>query len=135
MSDRAPLTAIQASVLDIIAQSVNERGFPPTVREIAAARGGRSTNAVNDVLVALEKKGHITRDKNKKSRSIHLVGVEPIDTTSHAALTLTEGEMLAALCVAYAVAVRDKVGRMNELRKALVDLAGRNQNFAARVEA
>lgn len=37
-------------------------GYPPTVREIAAAFGIRSTNGANDHLKALESKGWIKRD-------------------------------------------------------------------------
>jgi SOS-response transcriptional repressor LexA len=56
------LTEKQRAVLGFISQSVRERGYPPTVREIGAALGIKSTNGVNDHLTALERKGAIRRD-------------------------------------------------------------------------
>ncbi len=38
-------------------------GVMPSIREMAAALGGVSTNAVNDLLIALEFKGWIARSK------------------------------------------------------------------------
>lgn len=55
------LTARQEQVLRIIQESIERRGFPPTLREIGAAMGIRSTNGVNDHLCALERKGFIER--------------------------------------------------------------------------
>lgn len=49
-------------MLDFISNSIHTRGYPPTLREIGAAIGVRSTNGVNDHLRALERKGYITRD-------------------------------------------------------------------------
>lgn len=46
---------------------------PPTYRELSARLGHISTNAVNDLLTALERKGAIKRDSKGKSRGIQLV--------------------------------------------------------------
>lgn len=51
----------QRVVLAFIRSSVAERGYPPSVREIAAHLGAKSENAANDHLRALERKGYITR--------------------------------------------------------------------------
>jgi repressor LexA len=59
-------------VLDCITQSMQERGYPPTIREIGESLGIRSTNGVNDHLKALERKGYVYRDKSK-SRAIRLI--------------------------------------------------------------
>lgn len=56
-------TARQQQVLDYITESVAQRGYPPTIREIATHIGIRSTNGANDHLRALERKGLLTRDK------------------------------------------------------------------------
>jgi SOS-response transcriptional repressor LexA len=57
-----PLTARQQQVLDAVCDSIAAKGYPPTFREISAALGGIGTNAVNDHLSALERKGAIRRD-------------------------------------------------------------------------
>jgi repressor LexA len=56
-------------VLDFIESSINERGYPPTLREIGNYMGIRSTNGVNDHLRALERKGYLARE-DMKSRAL-----------------------------------------------------------------
>jgi repressor LexA len=63
------LTSRQEQVLNFIRQSINDRGYPPTLREIGAHMGIRSTNGVNDHLRALERKGYLTRE-DMKSRAL-----------------------------------------------------------------
>lgn len=55
------LTGKQASVLTYIRAYIRERGYPPTVREVALHLGGVSTNAAQGHLVALERKGWLRR--------------------------------------------------------------------------
>jgi repressor LexA len=66
------LTKRQAQTLDFIRQSIEERGYPPTLREIGEFMGIRSTNGVNDHLRALERKGYLRRE-DMKSRALRLV--------------------------------------------------------------
>lgn len=68
------LTDRQQQILDFIAESINGRGFPPTLREIGEHFGIRSTNGVNDHLKALEKKGHLRRE-DLKSRAMRPVAM------------------------------------------------------------
>src|ERR1700682_3761798 len=63
------LTDRQSQVLDYIRTSIASRGYPPTLREIGARMGIRSTNGVNDHLRALERKGYLTRE-DMKSRAL-----------------------------------------------------------------
>jgi repressor LexA len=63
------LTDRQRMVLDYICGSIDERGYPPTLREIGNKLGIRSTNGVNDHLRALERKGYLTRE-DMKSRTL-----------------------------------------------------------------
>jgi repressor LexA len=58
--------------LDFIRKSIEERGYPPTLREIGEYMGIRSTNGVNDHLRALERKGYLRRE-DMKSRALKLV--------------------------------------------------------------
>src|SRR5277367_5721760 len=70
------LTDRQQQVLHYIRQSITERGYPPTLREIGAHMGIRSTNGVNDHLRALERKGYLTRE-DMKSRALRPRDFDP----------------------------------------------------------
>jgi repressor LexA len=69
------LSPRQTQVLDCIATHIRDQGYPPTIRDIGAALGIKSTNAVNDHLAALEKKGAIARERSR-SRSITIIEQE-----------------------------------------------------------
>jgi repressor LexA len=64
------MTDRQRELLEIIERSVEDHGYPPSIREMADAMGIRSTNGVNDHLKALEKKGLIARQGASKSRAL-----------------------------------------------------------------
>jgi repressor LexA len=66
------LTERQAQILEFITSSIDERGYPPTLREIGTHFGIKSTNGVNDHLKALEKKGFLRRE-DLKSRAMRPV--------------------------------------------------------------
>lgn len=70
------LTHRQQMVLDYIRRSISDRGYPPTLREIGAFMGIRSTNGVNDHLRALERKGYLTRE-DMKSRALRPANMQP----------------------------------------------------------
>jgi repressor LexA len=72
-ADRSALTDRQQEVLDFISASIDERGYPPTLREIGERLGIKSTNGVNDHLKALEKKGYLARE-DLKSRALRPIG-------------------------------------------------------------
>jgi len=58
-------------ILDCIARTVEERGYPPSVREIADAVGLASTSAVHHHLIALERDGLLERSSHS-SRALRL---------------------------------------------------------------
>lgn len=72
---RQPLTARQREALDYISYCLDERGYPPTLREIGEHMGIRSTNGVNDHLKALERKGYLVREE-LKSRALRPVDAD-----------------------------------------------------------
>ena len=78
------LTERQQMVLDYIRQSITDRGYPPTLREIGARMGIRSTNGVNDHLRALERKGYLTRE-DMKSRALRPVTLAAVAADAAAA--------------------------------------------------
>ncbi len=59
-------------ILDCIAQTVEERGYPPSVREIADAVGLASTSAVHHHLLALERDGLLERGTHS-SRALRVM--------------------------------------------------------------
>ncbi len=72
---RQPLTARQREALDFITYCLDERGYPPTLREIGEHMGIRSTNGVNDHLKALERKGYLVREE-LKSRALRPIDMD-----------------------------------------------------------
>jgi repressor LexA len=68
------LTRRQREVLDFVVRCVEEQGFPPTLREVAARFRFASVNAVRDHLKALEQKGYLRRQAGT-SRTLTL---EPV---------------------------------------------------------
>jgi len=59
------LTKRQREILTYVLDSMQQRGYPPSVREIGAALGLTSSSTVHSHLAALEKKGFIHRDPSK----------------------------------------------------------------------
>ena len=76
----------QQRILDFIKAEIEDKGYPPSVREICAAVGLRSTSTVHAHLNHLEQQGLIRRDSTKpralevldgsqsRGRSVPLVG-------------------------------------------------------------
>lgn len=67
-----PINATQKKVYEFLAERL-QNGVPPSIREIGAAVGLKSTSSVQANLIALEKAGYIQRDPLLK-RSIRLLG-------------------------------------------------------------
>lgn len=55
----------QKRILEFIRSEIETRGYPPSVREICAAVGLKSTSTVHSHLVSLEKQGLLRRDPTK----------------------------------------------------------------------
>ncbi len=72
------LTARQRTILSVIRDTVQKRGFPPSMREIGDAVGLQSTSSVSHQLAVLEQKGFIKRDPNKP-RALDVRSPEEID--------------------------------------------------------
>ena len=60
------LTKKEKLVFDYLLKSINENGFAPSVRDIGADLGIKSTSSVHLYLHNLEAKGFIEQDANKK---------------------------------------------------------------------
>ena len=64
-ADATGLTTRQRRVLDVIRDSVERRGYPPSMREIGEAVGLTSSSSVSHQLATLERKGYLRRDPNR----------------------------------------------------------------------
>ncbi len=71
----------QKKILDFILSTVEERGYPPSVREIADSVGLASPSTVHAHLEALQKKGYIRKDATKP-RAIEISYAPGIGPTS-----------------------------------------------------
>lgn len=74
-ADINQLTTRQREVLAYIQTTVNERGYPPSVREIGDAVGLSSPSTVHSHLSSLVKYGFLRRDPSKP-RAIEVVSAE-----------------------------------------------------------
>jgi repressor LexA len=59
------LTPRQRRILEFIGETVRDRGYPPTVREIGEAVGLTSSSSVHSQLANLERKGLLHKDATK----------------------------------------------------------------------
>jgi repressor LexA len=64
-AENAPLTPRQSRILEFISETVRERGYPPTVREIGEAVGLTSSSSVHAQLANLERRGLLHKDPTK----------------------------------------------------------------------
>src|SRR5690606_36994458 len=67
------LSAKQQEILEVIKQSVLNRGYPPSMREIGDMVGLSSLSSVSHQMGQLESAGYIKRDPNRP-RALEIVG-------------------------------------------------------------
>lgn len=61
-------------IVDMIIDYIKNHGYPPTIREIGAACGLKSTSSVNSRLKKLFKKGLLETDAENAPRAIRVPG-------------------------------------------------------------
>ena len=69
---RLALTLAQRETLSTIARLTKQLGYPPSFREINAARGVSGTNGLFQLLGQLERRGLAIRPDRKTCRAIHV---------------------------------------------------------------
>jgi repressor LexA len=83
MPTHTPPTERQKQVLRLVEKSVEERGYPPSLRELSAALGLEGTRAVEKHVDALRKKGYLKKGRGARAlessrrafgRSVPIVG-------------------------------------------------------------
>jgi repressor LexA len=77
MNNKIELTSTQEKVFGFLKDYIGEKGFPPTLREIASHFGLRGPKAPQKTLTILEKKGYIRKIPGG-SRAIEILGPPPI---------------------------------------------------------
>jgi repressor LexA len=82
--DASGLTPRQRRVLDVIRDSVDRRGYPPSMREIGESVGLTSSSSVSHQLRSLQAKGFIRRDPNRP-RALEILHPDAPDTASSSA--------------------------------------------------
>jgi len=65
MTPHTELTQRQTDIIDFIERTTNERGYPPSVREIGQAVGLTSPSTVHSHLATLQRLGYLRRDPTK----------------------------------------------------------------------
>ncbi len=72
------ITARQQRILDFIKRTVEDRGYPPTVREIGEAVGLTSSSSVHAQLANLQRRGLLRRDAAKpRAMELQVSGRRP----------------------------------------------------------
>lgn len=70
------LNVQEKRVFDYLKEQIREKGYPPSVREICAALGFKSTSSAHQYIARLAEKGYIDKG-DLKTRAIKIVGDEP----------------------------------------------------------
>lgn len=78
---RETLNDREKQILDYIVKTVNEQGFSPSVRDIKAALGIRSTSTVHTYINRLEYRGYLVKEDGK-SRTLRIGPAYPVQTSS-----------------------------------------------------
>jgi len=122
-SDMDDLTPRQQRIVEFIRRTVQDRGYPPTVREIGEAVGLTSSSSVHAQLANLQRKGLLRKDP-AKPRAIEVAGARP---RGSAAITVPVlGRIAAGAPLLAEENVEDHVAID-------VGLAGDEEHFALRV--
>lgn len=82
-----PLTPQQRRVLEFIRRSLEEQGYPPSVREICGEMGFRSSSTAHRYLETLEEKGYIKRTASRP-RAIRILQSTSPPTLQHRSVPL-----------------------------------------------
>lgn len=75
MSETTSLNDKEQKVLEYIKKQIKDTGYPPSVREICAALGFKSTSSAHQYIWRLAEKGYIDKG-DLKTRAIRVVGAE-----------------------------------------------------------
>jgi repressor LexA len=83
-ADTPDLTFRQRMILQVIKETIDSRGYPPSIREVGEAVGLASPSSVSHQLRALEEKGFLVRDP-KRPRALAVVLPDELDASPDSA--------------------------------------------------
>jgi repressor LexA len=113
------LSERQRKILEFIKSFILDNGYPPTIREIGEAVNISSTSVVNYNLNALQKEGHIMRDRTV-SRGIRLA--ESLEELRGAVADVIQVPLLGRIAAGTPIPVPEDgfAGEMVELTRDIV---------------
>jgi repressor LexA len=112
------LTERQRAILDVIQSSIDERGYPPSVREIGDAVGLSSTSSVHAQLESLEARGYLRRDA-AKGRAMEL-GRDRVTNLSRRPGTTRNVPLVGEIAAGAPILAEERVDTVLALPKELV---------------
>lgn len=105
-ADADGLTVRQRRILEVIRDAVDERGYPPSIREIADSVGLASSSSVAHQLKVLQAKGFLRRDPHRpRAMEVHLPDSMTESQPAHQAPSGPEVSEVAEQVLPPAVAV------------------------------
>ncbi len=123
-----PLDGKRREMLDFIGRCVQERGYPPSVREIGLAVGLKSASTVHTHLRVLEREGYLRRDPTKP-RAIEL-RYDPASGAAVDAGVALQVPLVGDVAAGTGVLARESVEAMIAVPE---ELTGRGVMFMLRV--
>lgn len=91
---RRSLSAKQTQILEVIQSAVNQRGYPPSMREIGDAVGLSSLSSVAHQLGQLELAGYLRRDPNRPRALEVLIDIPVEDPSSFESTPIGDAAMV-----------------------------------------
>jgi len=136
LPDGAPdsngLTTRQRLILECIAETVADRGFPPSMREIGERVGLSSTSSVTHQLQQLERSGYIKRD-SRNARSLEIT-MPSESTRSASADEAVEIPLLGTIAAGTGVIADERVEAVMPLPRELVGRGDASELFMLKVK-
>lgn len=128
--ERQKLTKRQAQIYDYICAEVSEKGYPPSVREIANAVGLSSPSTVHTHLQVLEDKGYIKRDLSKP-RALEIISKEEPAPTVGGSNQIVSVPLVGRVAAGMPILAEQNIEAMIPLPEAIV---GDAASFVLRVQ-
>jgi repressor LexA len=124
----ASLTGKRRRILEFIAESIRERGYPPSVREIGEAVGLTSPSTVHAHLKVLQRDGYLRKDA-EKPRTI-VVHFEPTSGAAMRVRPVSHVPLVGSVAAGTGVLAEESVEEVLPLPE---DFTGQGELFMLRV--
>lgn len=126
MAVKKPRGDMQAKILAFIKKEIDEKGYPPSVREICTAVGLRSTSTVHGHLTRLEKKGLLHRG-SMKPRTIEVLD----DTEDDAVQNVVSVPKIGRVAAGIPITAQEET---HELMALPQELLGNGEHFILTIQ-